>query len=89
MVFLSETGEVFFLCSFPEAVSEEEEKDLCVSGVSITSEDFSTALDVLQEEHLQAIGAPKVQLPCFSFVEAFVEKKYSLAHLKKQHLLWK
>ncbi|XP_067254582.1 peroxisomal ATPase PEX6 [Chanodichthys erythropterus] len=45
---------------FPDAASEQEEEDLCVSGVSITSEDFSTALDVLQEAHSQAIGAPKI-----------------------------
>uniref|UniRef100_A0A8C1HB13 Peroxisomal ATPase PEX6 n=1 Tax=Cyprinus carpio carpio TaxID=630221 RepID=A0A8C1HB13_CYPCA len=45
---------------FPEAASEQEEEDLCVSGVSVTSEDFSAALDVLQEAHSQAIGAPKI-----------------------------
>ncbi|XP_067272420.1 peroxisomal ATPase PEX6 [Pseudorasbora parva] len=45
---------------FPEAASEQEEQDLCVSGVSVTSEDFSTALDVLQEAHSHAIGAPKI-----------------------------
>ncbi|XP_056304098.1 peroxisomal ATPase PEX6 [Danio aesculapii] len=45
---------------FPEAMSEQEEEDLCVSGVSVTSEDFSAALDVLQEAHSQAIGAPKI-----------------------------
>ncbi|XP_073700499.1 peroxisomal ATPase PEX6 [Garra rufa] len=45
---------------FPEAASEQEEEDLCVSGVSVTSEDFSKALDVLQEAHSQAIGAPKI-----------------------------
>ncbi|KAL1250824.1 hypothetical protein QQF64_018620 [Cirrhinus molitorella] len=45
---------------FPEAASEQDEEDLCVSGVSVTSEDFSTALDVLQEAHSQAIGAPKI-----------------------------
>ncbi|XP_050951099.1 peroxisome assembly factor 2 [Labeo rohita] len=45
---------------FPEGASEQEEEDLCVSGVSVTSEDFSTALDVLQEAHSQAIGAPKI-----------------------------
>lgn len=65
----------FFMCSFPEGASEQEEEDLCVSGVSVTSEDFSTALDVLQEAHSQAIGAPKVQLPCFSFFEFFVSLK--------------
>ncbi|XP_016112261.1 peroxisome assembly factor 2 [Sinocyclocheilus grahami] len=45
---------------FPEAASEQEEEDLCVSGVSVTSEDFSAALDALQEAHSQAIGAPKI-----------------------------
>ncbi|XP_043079462.1 peroxisome assembly factor 2 [Puntigrus tetrazona] len=45
---------------FPESASEQEEEDLCVSGVSVTSEDFNTALDILQEAHSQAIGAPKI-----------------------------
>ncbi|XP_016308530.1 peroxisome assembly factor 2-like [Sinocyclocheilus anshuiensis] len=49
---------------FSEATSEQEEEDLCVSGMSVTSEDFSVALDILQEAHSQAIGAPQV-LPCF------------------------
>lgn len=80
---------MFLVYSFPEAASEQEEEDLCVSGVSVTSKDFSMALDVLQEAHSQAIGAPKVQLPWFSFFEAFVEMKYSLGYFKKQYLLWK
>ncbi|KAK7127235.1 hypothetical protein R3I94_018425 [Phoxinus phoxinus] len=47
---------------FPEAASEQDEEDLCVSGVSVSAEDFSSALDVLQEAHSHAIGAPKI--PC-------------------------
>ncbi|XP_039513124.1 peroxisome assembly factor 2 isoform X2 [Pimephales promelas] len=45
---------------FPEAASDQDEEDLCVSGVSVSSEDFSSALDVLQEAHSHAIGAPKI-----------------------------
>nr|XP_055073593.1 peroxisomal ATPase PEX6 [Misgurnus anguillicaudatus] len=45
---------------FPDGANEQEEEDLCVSGVSVLSEDFSTALDALQEAHSQAIGAPKI-----------------------------
>ncbi|XP_051550372.1 peroxisome assembly factor 2 [Myxocyprinus asiaticus] len=45
---------------FPNGASQQEEQDLCVSGVSVLSEDFSTALDVLQEAHSHAIGAPKI-----------------------------
>ncbi|XP_077073366.1 peroxisomal ATPase PEX6-like [Siphateles boraxobius] len=45
---------------FPEGASEQDEEDLCVSGVSVSSEDFSSALDVLQDAHAHAIGAPKI-----------------------------
>ncbi|KPP74938.1 peroxisome assembly factor 2-like [Scleropages formosus] len=48
------------LCSFPTGMSLQEEEDLCVSGVSILSSDFSKALELLQAAHSQAIGAPKI-----------------------------
>uniref|UniRef100_A0A8C9SFV0 Peroxisomal ATPase PEX6 n=1 Tax=Scleropages formosus TaxID=113540 RepID=A0A8C9SFV0_SCLFO len=45
---------------FPTGMSLQEEEDLCVSGVSILSSDFSKALELLQAAHSQAIGAPKI-----------------------------
>ncbi len=78
------------MCSFPEAASDQEEEDLCISGVSVTSEDFSVALNVLQEAHSQAIGAPKVQLPCFSLLSPLnscKKKKYTLLYFKKRVLI--
>ncbi|XP_043531544.1 peroxisome assembly factor 2-like [Chiloscyllium plagiosum] len=45
---------------FPGAVlSMERELDLCMAGVTILWEDFQSALDQLQTELSQAIGAPK------------------------------
>ncbi|XP_057181332.1 peroxisomal ATPase PEX6 isoform X2 [Triplophysa rosa] len=45
---------------FPDGASEQDEEDLCVSGVKVLSDDFSTALEALQDAHSQAIGAPKI-----------------------------
>ncbi|KAL4612846.1 peroxisome biogenesis factor 6 [Arapaima gigas] len=45
---------------FPAGMSLQEEQDLCVSGVSILSSDFASALEMLQTAHSQAIGAPKI-----------------------------
>ncbi|XP_030627422.1 peroxisome assembly factor 2 [Chanos chanos] len=45
---------------FPDGVGIQEEEDLCASGVTITAEDFTRAMDTLQEAHSQAIGAPKI-----------------------------
>lgn len=45
---------------YPEGASEQEEEDLCACGVTISSQDFSEALENLQDAHSQAIGAPKI-----------------------------
>ncbi|TRY54481.1 hypothetical protein DNTS_009199 [Danionella cerebrum] len=45
---------------FAEGANAEDRECLCVSGVCVSSEDFSTALDVLHQAHSQAIGAPKI-----------------------------
>ncbi|XP_041960772.1 peroxisome assembly factor 2 isoform X1 [Alosa sapidissima] len=47
-------------CSFPGGLSLQQEEDLCASGVIVQAEDFSVALDTLQEMHSQALGAPKI-----------------------------
>ncbi|KAI1896913.1 hypothetical protein AGOR_G00099770 [Albula goreensis] len=45
---------------FPGGASLQEERDLRAFGVSVRSEDFTSALEQLQETHSQAIGAPKI-----------------------------
>ncbi|KAK1171252.1 peroxisome assembly factor 2 [Acipenser oxyrinchus oxyrinchus] len=45
---------------FPGGISLQEEHDLCASGVSVLSEDFTSSLDQLQKAHSQTIGAPKI-----------------------------
>lgn len=52
------------MCSYPHGASVQDEDDLCVCGVTIMPEDFTTSLETLQEAHSQAIGAPKVPT-CF------------------------
>jgi hypothetical protein len=47
--------------SFPEGASVQEEEDLCACGVTVLAQDFTNALETLQDAHSQAIGAPKVQ----------------------------
>lgn len=49
-----------FVFSFPEGASVQEEEDLCACEVSILAQDFTNALETLQDAHSQAIGAPKV-----------------------------
>ncbi|KAL2087001.1 hypothetical protein ACEWY4_018060 [Coilia grayii] len=46
--------------SFPGGMSVQQEEDLRASGVSIQDEDLRVALEVLQEMHSQALGAPKI-----------------------------
>ncbi|MBN3274768.1 PEX6 factor, partial [Polyodon spathula] len=45
---------------FPGGISLQEEHDLCASGVSVLSEDFTSSLDQIQKAHSQTIGAPKI-----------------------------
>ncbi|KAL1006167.1 hypothetical protein UPYG_G00068760 [Umbra pygmaea] len=45
---------------FPDGASIQEEEDLCACGVTILAEDFTNALETLQETHAQSIGAPKI-----------------------------
>ncbi|MGH0175516.1 UNVERIFIED_CONTAM: hypothetical protein FKN15_070822 [Acipenser sinensis] len=45
---------------FPGGISLQEEHDLCASGISVLSEDFTSSLDQLQKAHSQTIGAPKI-----------------------------
>ncbi|KAI5614724.1 peroxisome biogenesis factor 6 isoform X1 [Silurus asotus] len=45
---------------YPHKAGAKEEQDLCVFGVTIIGDDFSTALEDLQEAHSKAIGAPKI-----------------------------
>ncbi|XP_062896524.1 peroxisomal ATPase PEX6 [Mobula hypostoma] len=48
-------------CRFPGVIpSEQEELELCAAGVTILQEDMHRALEELQAEHSQAIGAPKI-----------------------------
>ncbi|XP_072912380.1 peroxisomal ATPase PEX6 isoform X2 [Hemitrygon akajei] len=48
-------------CRFPGIIpSEQEELELCAAGVTILQEDMHRALEELQAEHSQAIGAPKI-----------------------------
>ncbi|KAK1886977.1 Peroxisome assembly factor 2 [Dissostichus eleginoides] len=42
------------------AVRSQQEEDLCSSGVTILNQDFSSALETLQEAQSTAIGAPKI-----------------------------
>ncbi|XP_059688925.1 peroxisome biogenesis factor 6 [Gavia stellata] len=46
--------------SFPGGLSEEVERDFCTAGFPVLEEDFSVALDQLQDAHSQAAGAPKI-----------------------------
>uniref|UniRef100_A0A8C7HU47 Peroxisomal ATPase PEX6 n=1 Tax=Oncorhynchus kisutch TaxID=8019 RepID=A0A8C7HU47_ONCKI len=45
---------------FPEGASVQEEEDLCACGVTVLAQDFTNALETLQDAHSQAIGAPKI-----------------------------
>lgn len=51
------------------------EEDLCSSGVIILNQDFTSALETLQDAQSKAIGAPKVtshsyeQINCMNTVE--------------------
>ncbi|XP_067115756.1 peroxisomal ATPase PEX6 isoform X1 [Osmerus mordax] len=45
---------------FPEGARVENEEDLCACGVTILSQDFTRALETLQDAHSLAIGAPKI-----------------------------
>uniref|UniRef100_A0A8C7MJT2 Peroxisomal ATPase PEX6 n=1 Tax=Oncorhynchus kisutch TaxID=8019 RepID=A0A8C7MJT2_ONCKI len=40
--------------------SVQEEEDLCACGVTVLAQDFTNALETLQDAHSQAIGAPKI-----------------------------
>uniref|UniRef100_A0A673Z4Z2 Peroxisomal ATPase PEX6 n=1 Tax=Salmo trutta TaxID=8032 RepID=A0A673Z4Z2_SALTR len=52
-------GRILQSC-FPEGASVQEEEDLCACGVTVLSQDFTNALETLQDAHSQAIGAPKI-----------------------------
>ncbi|XP_023838617.1 peroxisomal ATPase PEX6 [Salvelinus sp. IW2-2015] len=52
-------GRILQSC-FPEGGSVQEEEDLCACGVTILAQDFTNALETLQDAHSQAIGAPKI-----------------------------
>lgn len=54
----SQTVSVFLLCVCSGGRQEE---DLCSSGVTILNQDFSSALETLQDAQSTAIGAPKVR----------------------------
>ncbi|KAM6972481.1 peroxisomal ATPase PEX6 [Aplochiton taeniatus] len=47
---------------FPAGVSVEpqQEEDVCASGPTILTQDFTVAMETLQDAHSQAIGAPKI-----------------------------
>ncbi|MEQ2182375.1 hypothetical protein GOODEAATRI_021716 [Goodea atripinnis] len=55
------------------------EEDLCSSGVTIMNQDFSCALETLQDAQSKAIGAPKIPNVCWEDIGG-------LEHVKKEIL---
>ncbi|MEQ2284554.1 hypothetical protein AMECASPLE_022927, partial [Ameca splendens] len=56
-----------------------QEEDLCSSGVTIMNQDFSCALETLQDAQSKAIGAPKIPNVCWEDIGG-------LEHVKKEIL---
>uniref|UniRef100_A0A3P9AAL1 Peroxisomal ATPase PEX6 n=1 Tax=Esox lucius TaxID=8010 RepID=A0A3P9AAL1_ESOLU len=56
------TAHMFAHASFTATQFEnmQEEEDLCACGVTVLAQDFTNALETLQDAHSQAIGAPKI-----------------------------
>ncbi|XP_035985494.1 peroxisome assembly factor 2 isoform X3 [Fundulus heteroclitus] len=56
-----------------------QQEDLCSSGVTIVNQDFSCALETLQDAQSKAIGAPKIPNVCWEDIGG-------LEHVKKEIL---
>uniref|UniRef100_A0A673ZLE7 Peroxisomal ATPase PEX6 n=1 Tax=Salmo trutta TaxID=8032 RepID=A0A673ZLE7_SALTR len=52
-----------------------EEEDLCACEVTILVQDFTNALETLQDAHSQAIGAPKISSVCWQDVGGLQQVK--------------